>query len=218
MLSHDFFPKTLAERCNLWRMTAIGYEPFWRRFSSSLLSGNNWSLENECDHMLNLLQAEEGEYIMDAGCSTGLYARSILDIQPDAFIILTDYSHAMLSKAMDYMPENKNAAYLQCDAANTPIVSGKLDGVVMGGTLNELTNPETVFSEIARLLKSDGRAVVMYLAGKEQSNSVFHRLLSGAGVWIPGRNYVHQLFDKTGFLVKEERGAGLMRIARLQLK
>ncbi len=213
-----FAPESLAERSNLWKMTALGYEPFWRRFSSTLLTGNRWNVKDECRHMIQLLQPSENEILVDAGCSTGLYARVILEEKPDASVILLDYSQHMLMQAVKLMPEGNNASFLACDAASVPIYSDAVDGIVMGGTLNELTRPDAVLTELSRLLKHGGRAVVMFLATESKTNSVLLRLLSKGGIWVPAVDFVCRLFDKAGFEIREKREAGLMRIVRLELK
>ncbi len=216
-----FTPRSMAERSNTWRLTSAVYEPLWRRFSSGMLTRGEWTLERECQIMLSMLQPVSGGKYLDVGCSTGVYARAIMSGTPGTGVILVDYSLPMLQKARHKTEEYREsrAAYLRCDAAAMPLADKCMDGAVMGGTLNELAEPERVLSEMVRVLKPGATAVVMHLVRSVPTGLTAKFLastLAPGGVWIPDETGADAMFREAGLVVKESRVAGAMRLACLQ--
>ncbi len=108
------------------------------------------------------------------------------------------------------------ATYLQCDAAALPMADRSVDGAVMGGTLNELTEPERVLSELARVLKTGASAVIMHLARTGRAG-LFTRMLASGGVWIPDERGADAMFREAGFEIVDTRRAGIMRLVHLRV-
>lgn len=52
---------------------------------------------------------------------------------------------------------------LRADGRDMPFFSKTFDGIVMGGTLNELSDPTKVLYEANRVLKKEGSFFVMHL-------------------------------------------------------
>jgi len=210
-----FQPASMAERSNLWRLTALVYEPLWRRYSTGILTRGAWSLREECNIVLEMLEPVRGANYLDLGCSTGVYARAVLEREQEAGMILVDYSLPMLGKARMKTGNDARAVYLQCDAAALPFPANSLDGAVMGGTLNELSEPEQVLSELARVLKKGATAVIMHLV-RTGNPTLLTKILSPGGVWIPDEEDADLLFRSAGFDLADSRRAGVMRITRLR--
>lgn len=209
-----FHPQSMAERSNLWWLTAAIYEPLWRKHSTRILTHGTWTLEEECRIVAGMLAPVRGGSYLDAGCSAGLYARAIQAGEPEAGVILVDYSLPMLKKAVSKADPDARGVYLQCDMGVLPIADRCLDGAVMGGTLNELTEPEKVLSEMARVLKKNATAVVMHLV-RDGRPGLLSRSLKPGGVWIPDENDADALFLGAGFELVDSRRAGVMRILQL---
>lgn len=210
-----FQPRSMAERSNLWHLTAAVYEPLWRRHSTRILTRGRWTLEQECRIVTGMLTPLPERNYMDAGSSAGLYARVIQAAEPDSGVILVDYSRPMLRKAVSKAIPGLRTVYLQCDAAALPIADACLDGAVMGGTLNELAEPERVLLEMARVMKKDATAVVMHLV-RDGRPGILSKILKPGGVWIPDENDADSLFHGAGFELLDSRKAGVMRIAQLR--
>ncbi len=208
-------PASMAERSNLWRVTALVYEPLWRKYSTGILTRGTWSLVEECDIVTEMLKPARGANYLDLGCSTGVYSRAVLEREPESGMILVDYSLPMLEKARMKTRSDARAVYLQCDAAALPLPANSMDGAVMGGTLNELSEPERVLSELARVLKKGATAVIMHLV-RAGSPALFAKLLSPGGVWIPEEKEADAFFRSAGFDLADSRRAGVMRISRLR--
>ncbi len=210
-----FRPASMAERSNLWRLTALVYEPLWRRYSTGILTRGAWSLREECDIVTEMLEPVRGANYLDLGCSTGVYARAVLEREPESGMILVDYSLPMLEKARMKTRSDARAVYLQCDAAALPLPANSMDGAVMGGTLNELSEPEWVLLELARVMKKGATAVIMHLV-RTGSPTLLTKILSPGGVWIPDEKDADALFRSAGFDLADSRRAGVMRISRLR--
>ena len=89
---------TLAQLSNHISVTAQLYEALWRRRSISLLSGEDFSLEEEKTTSRLDKAYKGGETILDVGCSTALYARYLQDFEPDTQTVALDLSFPMLQK------------------------------------------------------------------------------------------------------------------------
>lgn len=210
-----FVAKSMAERSNLWRLTAAVYEPLWRRYSTGILTRGAWTLSDECSIIGKMLSPQSEGVYLDVGCSTGVYARALFSEEPDCAVVLLDYSRPMLLQAAKKTGKNHRAAFLQCDAAVLPFADRCFDGIVMGGTLNELTEPERVLRELLRVLKRDGRFVMMYLVRKQKKVTVVQKLAETGGVWLPDERESVDLFRDAGFRVDGTRASGNMRVSLL---
>jgi SAM-dependent methyltransferase len=67
-----------AQGSNFLPMTAALYEPLWRKRSLSIITRGTFTVERELELMLEWLQPQPGQMILDAACSAGLYARTLL--------------------------------------------------------------------------------------------------------------------------------------------
>lgn len=215
-LKATFYPRTAAEKSNTWQITAWAYEPFWRRFSTSILTRGAWNLKKECRLVCDMLEPENGGIYLDVGCSTGIYARAIAMEKPESRIVLVDYSLPMLSKARGYAGKSLNQmAFVQCDAAEMPFPDDSFDGLVMGGTLNELKEPVRVLCEMARILKYGKTAVVMHLVKHRKEETLMQKIIKKGGVWLAGADDMDQMFREAGFTILNSKMEGIMRLSLL---
>jgi ubiquinone/menaquinone biosynthesis C-methylase UbiE len=67
-----------AQASNFLPLTATLYEPLWRKRSLSIITLGEFNVERELELMLEWLQPQAGQTILDAACSAGLYARTLL--------------------------------------------------------------------------------------------------------------------------------------------
>jgi len=67
-----------------------------------------------------------------------------------------DISPAMLESAQK-RSANANRCFVQADATELPLASGRFDAVVMLGGIHHINDRARLFGEIARVLKPDGR-------------------------------------------------------------
>ena len=111
------------------------------------------------DAMLALLSGDET--IADLGCGTGT---TLAQLAPHVGrVIGIDSSPAMLSAARGRVGAMRNVELCEADLSNLPIETGACDAAMLILALSYQPGPEPVLSEMARILKPRGRAVIVDL-------------------------------------------------------
>lgn len=110
------------------------------------------------DWLLDRLALSPGMRILDIGCGSGdIWAYRAL---PEGlFITMADASSGMLEAARQRTRDIANVQFefVQADACRMPFEDGMYDMVLASHMLFHLSDLPTALSEIARVLKSDGR-------------------------------------------------------------
>ena len=209
---------TLAQQTNFWSITSNLYEDYWRKNALSMMSGEEFPLEKEMELLNSWVYVEENDVVIDLGCSTGLYARSLQKANPKAEIIALDFSRPMLEKARELaIKEDVNLYLLQADAAYLPFSAGKVDAIVCGGTLNEFSDPIKVLYETRRVIKKNGTVFFMFLLASEHWMGKLAQKameLSGLSFWT--KEEAQALFKRAGFLVQEFTNHEIVAFAKLR--
>lgn len=218
LLGDDIPSTTLAQSSNFFSLTADAYEDYWRNSSIKLISGEEFSIEDEKQRLLDWLEPKSGEKLLDLGCSTALYARTVALAVPDTAVVALDFSLPMLKKAREKSAsEGAEVFLLQANAENLPFFSGTFDGLMMGGSLNEFGDPVKALYEARRVLKSDGRMFIMYLLRAETILGGAMQKLSGlGGINFWSKSESEQLFERTGFQIEKSLKLGIVHFCLLK--
>ncbi len=208
---------TLAQSTNHWRMTASVYEDLWRVRSLSLLTGEPFPIEKERELLVDWVQPKPGMIYLDVGCSTALYARSLFKAETESIHVAIDFSMAMLEEARLKAEADQADIYLiRADAREMPFFGKTFDGVVMGGTLNELNDKLRVLFECRRVLKDDGVFFVMHLI---QSESWYGKVLQNSAEWSGIKfwsvDQSNEMFARAGFEVEDQFTKGIVCFSKL---
>lgn len=167
----------LAQTSNFWPLTARLYEPLWRRRSVELLTLGEFSVARELELMLTWTRPEAGETFLDAGCSAGLYARTLKAHEPGLNVHALDFSLSFLEEArQEAEGAGVDLTLIHADLRALPYKNESFQGVVSGGTLNELTSLPRMLAELARVLRPGGRMWQMYVT---RADTGFGRLGQG---------------------------------------
>lgn len=209
--------ESIAQSSNNWRITAAIYEDIWRKRSLSLLSGEEFPMEKEHELLIEWTAPKAAGVYLDLGCSTALYARALKAAQKNAHIIALDSSMQMLEEARIKAEADQTDVYfLRADGRNLPFFSHAFDGIVMGGTLNMLTEEIKVLYEVRRVLKQEGVFFVMHLV---KSEAWYGRLLQESitlgGIKFWSVDESNQLFNQAGFEIKEQLVKGIVCFTKL---
>lgn len=204
--------KNLAHLTNEWNITATVYEDYWRKNAVSWMSGQKFPLKEEKELMHKWLKPrKEGKYL-DVGCSTALYSRFLLKNQKDATVVAMDYAMPMLVKAREKVFKESLSLYLlRADAHNMPFFKETFDGLVSGGTLNELYDPRKVLYESRRVIKKGGRFFIMHLL---TADTWYGRILQeptklgGGKYWKQVES--NDLFRQAGFTIEKQEKKGIV--------
>ena len=154
----------VGQSSNFLPLTAAAYEPLWRTRSIGILTGGAFSTERELDLMLKWLDVRPGQVVLDAACSAGLYARTLLEQDPTLSVHAVDFSLPFLKKAREYAERDIVAPVLvHADVRDLPYEDASFDAIVCGGSLNEFTDLPQSLREFARVLKPGGKMWQMYV-------------------------------------------------------
>lgn len=217
MLENDPEFASIALSTNHWKLTASIYEDIWRKRSLTLLSGEDFPIEKEHELLIEWTEPKADGLYLDVGASTALYARALKAAQPKANVVALDFSMQMLEEARLKSEADETDIYLvRGDGRDMPFFSKTFDGLVMGGTLNELSDPVKVLYESNRVLKKDGCFFMMHLI---KSDVWYGRLLQesaalgGIKFWTLDES--NNLFKQGGFLVDKQITRGIVCFTRL---
>lgn len=176
-----------AQRVNLTAVTARGYEPLWRRWSIAILTLGEWTTARELERMTAWVDPSPDERLLDAGCSAGLYARTLLAAEPAATVHAVDVSLPFLREARRRARELGEALVLvQANVQRLPYRDAVFDAVVCGGSLNEFRDPLGALREFARVLRPGGRVFLMYpCRATTKLGRLLQRVLEPSGLSFP---------------------------------
>ncbi len=209
---------SVASYTNHWKLTATIYEEIWRKRSLTLFTGEDFPIEKEHELLIEWTEPKEGCLYLDVGCSTALYGRALKAAQQKADIIGLDFSMQMLEEArIKAEADETNMFFVRADGKHMPFFSKTFDGIVMGGTLNELTEEARVLSEARRVLKENGVFFMMHLI---KSDAWYGRLLQESmgigGIKFWTKNESNKLFNQAGFKVEKQIIRGIVCFSKLK--
>ncbi len=217
LLGDDPVNMSWAQSSNHWTVTAALYEDIWRKRSLSILTGEEFPIEKERELLIDWLNLTPGHLYLDIGCSTALYGRLVKKAEPKCEIISLDFSMQMLKEArIKSEAEEVDLFLLRADAQHLPFYGATFDGLMMGGTLNELMDPIKVMYEARRVIKKDGIFFMMHLV---KADAWYARLLqdsaefSGIKFWTVEES--NQMFERTGFSIADQFSKGIVCFTKL---
>ena len=217
LLGEDPVSMSWAQSSNHWKLTAALYEDIWRKRSLSILTGEDFPIEKERELLIDWLNPRSGKLYLDIGCSTALYGRLIKEAEPESRLVSLDFSKQMLQEArLKSEAEEADQYLLRADARRLPFFGATFDGMTMGGTLNELTDPLKVLYEARRVIKKDGVFFMMHLI---KAGAWYARLLQdsaeygGIKFWTIEES--NQLFERAGFTVADQFSKGIVCFSKL---
>jgi SAM-dependent methyltransferase len=192
-------PPTPAQLANELPLTAWVYERGWRPFALTLLSGEPFPYRRELPLVVGLVEPRRGGLYLDVACSNGLYARALAralrggnlaNARAPGHVAAVDHSLPMLEQARRYaLDAGLRVSYLRAKAQALPIAPCAAAGVVIGGSLNEISGLDACLAEVRRALADNGRYLAMTLArAATPGGRAFQRLVDVGGIefWTPG--------------------------------
>ncbi|WP_017318797.1 class I SAM-dependent methyltransferase [Mastigocladopsis repens] len=99
--------------------------------------------------------------VLDVACGTGEFEQVILAENPTQSIIGVDISEKMLAIARHKCRNYSNAVFQTASASLLPFADRTFDVVISANAFHYFDRPETALSEMKRVLKPDGRVIIL---------------------------------------------------------
>ena len=210
----------IGQAANFLYVTAAVYELLWRKRSVGLISGGSFSTKRELGLMLEWLRPNPDDRVLDAACSAGLYARTLLKHDPSLDVHAVDFSLPFLKKAKQYAQrDNVSPTLVHADASALPYEDNSFDALVCGGSLNEFVDVPQVLDEFARVLKPNSRMWQMYAAkAKSPPGKLLQSALGLSGIRFIEPETLESQAEEAGFTLKRAQYRGGIGMALFELR
>jgi ubiquinone/menaquinone biosynthesis C-methylase UbiE len=146
-------------------------------------------------HLAALAAFADGDWTLgDLGCGTGQVSAAVAPFV--ARVIAVDASAAMLQAAKKRLQGLENVELRRGELEALPIDDARLDAATLMLVLHHVAEPQRALSEVARVLKPRGRAVVVDMLPHDRDN---YRQQMGH-VWLGfADEHVRRMFGESGF-------------------
>ncbi|MCU0550820.1 MAG: class I SAM-dependent methyltransferase [Leptolyngbya sp. Prado105] len=152
-----FFVSYLVDMSTIETIIRQQYDQMAQRYDQ------RWS--NYISNTLNFLQpwAEIAptDKVLDVACGTGEFERLILSENSAQHIVGVDLSERMLTIAQQKLQAYPNVTFVQASAATLPFSDRSFDVIVSANAFHYFENPWTALSEMKRVLKPNGKIVIL---------------------------------------------------------
>jgi ubiquinone/menaquinone biosynthesis C-methylase UbiE len=126
------------------------YDRRWRSYITNTLT-----------FLMEHLRLAGHETILDVACGTGELERLLSDAYPEAKLVGVDISDQMLEIAQSKFSDQHNVEFFKTNAIALPFNDASFDLVVTASAFHYFPNPIAALREMHRVLKPNGKVVVM---------------------------------------------------------
>lgn len=158
-----------------------------------------------CGSAYELAKIKEGEFFLDLGSGRGGdVLKAAKDVGPTGLAYGVDFTREMVNTAENTKKKLKieNAHFFESEIENLPFSEDIFDVIISNCTINHSKDKSRVFSEIYRVLKPKGRAIISdVLAMEKLPEEVVNDPIAWAGCYggaIPKEEYFEAI-AKAGF-------------------
>lgn len=101
------------------------------------------------------------EVILDVACGTGELERILVSDYPNLNITGVDISEKMLDVAKSKFPNSQKIEFLKASANSLPFPDSSFDTIVSASAFHYFNNPINALQEMKRVLKPNGKVIIM---------------------------------------------------------
>lgn len=138
---------TVSQQYDAW---AKVYDLFWARYVNRTLPV-----------LRRAAEVQPGERVVDLACGTGELERRVLDAEPRAQLVGVDLAPSMVERARAKLDAQPRVRFEEADVHALPFEAGTFDVAVCANTFHYFTHPVQVLREARRVLRPDGRLVIL---------------------------------------------------------
>lgn len=138
-----------------WTRCSSSYNETWATFTNETLP-----------FLINRTNIDLNDSVLDIGCGAGNSTKKISET--GANVIGIDFSEKMIREAS---AAHRDIVFKQSDAEHIPLEDNSIDIVIANFIVHHLAEPNKVFKELNRVLKTNGKfAFAVWGATQEQSS------------------------------------------------
>ncbi len=142
--------------------------------------------------VVDMANLRDGMLVLEVGSGTGYTSEEIiLRVGMDSLIAL-DQSIHMYMKARKKFP----LKFVRGDAENLPFRDNTFDAVISAGSIEYWPNPQKGVDEIYRVVKPEGRAVII---GPNKPENALIRKIAESIMLFPETDEYRMWYEKSGF-------------------
>jgi ubiquinone/menaquinone biosynthesis C-methylase UbiE len=174
---------------------------------------NKCSLDNKMAWVSG--QFNDTDTTLEIGCGTGIYSTLIANSVKN--LIATDMSNEMLTIARTKLKQYGNVEIRREDCNAISYEDNTFDSILVANLIHIVTDPLSVLKEIRRVLKKDGRVIIISytfygLSFIQKINAIFHYIKNfglppSSGKTLSPANLL-KIAEDAGFSVKESKLMG----------
>ncbi len=167
-------------------------------------------LDRESEHVVTraLLGIPQGA-IIDLGCGPGRFVETLCQSFPQCAVLGIDVSRAMLDEALAHIKEHAlTADFLRANVPPLPFLDSSIGAISAIALVHFVSDLPRLLSEVARVLKPQGRIVASTYVVKGATKAMHQRL----GLFPRDEVEVKDLAQQHGFINFERMRAGPMLV------
>lgn len=126
------------------------YDLLWRRYMNQTLPV-----------IRRTATVRENEWVLDLACGTGELLRRIAQRTPSTELVGVDLSTSMVDRARAKLSDVPGTQLRQADSHDLPFADDAFDVALCANTFHYFTHPSVVLAEVHRVLRPDGRLVLL---------------------------------------------------------
>ena len=138
----------------------------WGRLASTFHQDNLYVTGVKVNQVIRgwlVEQFNEGDVVLELGCGTGVYSEMVTGRVKQ--LTATDLAPEMIEQAKQNLAQFTNVEVQIEDCYNTSFKDNVFDGVLMANLLHIVLDPMAVLIESHRILKDNGRIVIVDFTG-----------------------------------------------------
>ena len=149
--------------------------------------------------------------ILDLGCGTGQLLLELKNKFTKAKLFGLDNNESMLKVAKSKL---KNVKLIKSSSDKIPLKNNSIDYVISTEAFHHFPEPEKTLLEMKRILKNNGKIIIIDINFGRIISHIFHKLEPG-NYWIYSKKDFKRLFKKTNLKLTYQKRLGLFTIKNI---